>query len=212
MFIRNIHLVFALLITVASAAQPAGYKQYPNTEELQSKLATSNKSLVDISSSFKQVKHMSLLEEELQSSGKFYFKKNFKVRIEYTEPFHYLMVMNSGKMMVKDEQKSSTINTGNSKMMQSVNRIIVDCMSGNVFTNPDFKVKGYSNASKYLISLSPVSSEMKKMFDKIDVYLNKSDLKVTSMVMTEKGGDYTSMNFYNIKHNNSLNESLFKVK
>lgn len=209
---RSVLIFIAVLITANSIAQPQGYKQHINVQELQKSLADANKELSDISSDFKQIKNLSLLEEKLHSKGRFYYKKEFKVRIEYTEPFSYLMVMNGGKMLVKDEQKSNTINTGNSKMMQSVNRIIVDCMSGNVFANPDFKVNAYTGAKKYLISMRPVSAEMKKMFDKIDVYLEMNDLKVISLVMTEKGGDYTSMDFYNIQHNSSLNESLFKVK
>ena len=202
----------AILIASTSIAQPQGFKHNPNTQSLQKSLADANEKLNDISSDFKQVKNLSLLEEKLQSKGRFYYQKEFKVRIEYTEPFSYLMVMNGSKMLVKDEHKSNTINTGNSKMMQSVNRIIVDCMSGNVFANPDFKVTAYASAKQHLISMQPTSAEMKKMFDKIDVYLDKTDLKVTGLVMTEKGGDYTSMDFSNIKHNTSLNESLFKVK
>ncbi|MBZ0098828.1 MAG: outer-membrane lipoprotein carrier protein LolA, partial [Taibaiella sp.] len=115
-------------------------------------------------------------------------------------------------MMVQDEQKSNKINTGNSKMMQSVNRVMIDCMQGTVFSNPDFKTTAYHNNSRYLLTLAPVSAEMKKLFEQIDVYMSKTNMDVVRLVMTETGGDYTNMEFYNTKHNSSLNESLFKVK
>ncbi|MGN6569749.1 MAG: outer-membrane lipoprotein carrier protein LolA, partial [Flavipsychrobacter sp.] len=103
------------------------------------------------------------------------------------------------------------INTRNSKMMQSVNRIIIDCMRGSVFQNPDFKVTAYENGRDYLLSLSPVTEGMRKMFKQIDVYINKHNFDVNQLVMTEQGGDYTNMDFMNTKHNVSLNETLFRV-
>ena len=96
-------------------------------------------------------RNLSLLSEKIKSKGKFYFKKEDKVRIEYTAPYAYLVVMNGGQLTIKDEQKTSKINTKNSKLMQSVNRIIIDCMRGTVFQNSDFKVSAYENGQNYLI-------------------------------------------------------------
>lgn len=212
MRIVSITAIITVFISTISYAQPAGYKKVQDVHALQTSLTKTNSQLNNISSDFKQVKNMSLLEEKLQSRGKFYFEKEFKVRIEYIAPYSYLMVMNGNKMYVKDEQKSNTINTGNSKMMQSLNRVIVDCMSGSVFSNPDFSVTAYSNTKQYMLKMVPNSGEMKKLFEQIEVYMDTKDLKVQSLLMTENGGDYTSMNFYNIQHNTQLNESLFKIK
>lgn len=209
---RSIASIFLLLMTIATSAQIDGFKKLNDVQSFKVAMAQSNAKLQDISSDFKQVKNLSLLAEKIQSKGRFFFMKEDKVRIEYTTPYSYLMVMNGTRMLVKDEQKTNKINTGNSKMMQSVNRIMVDCMSGNVMSNSDFKVTSYQNASQYLLSMIPVSSEMKKLFERIDVYMSKTNMDVVRLVMTETGGDFTSMDFYNIKHNTSINEALFKVK
>ncbi|MCB9046472.1 MAG: outer membrane lipoprotein carrier protein LolA [Chitinophagales bacterium] len=209
---RNIAGIILLFSALTTAAQPAGFKKLDDVQSFNRSLSTSNKQLQDISSDFKQVKNMSLLAEKIQSKGKFYFKKDDKVRIEYTEPYNYLMVVNGTRMLVRDEQKTNKINTANSKMMQSVNRVMVDCMSGTVMSNPDFKVTVFESGKQYLLSMKPISTDMKTMFDKIDVYMNKAGLDVAKLVLTESGGDYTSMDFYNTKHNSSVNEALFKVK
>lgn len=206
---------FILLLTFLffnARAQPAGYKKLADVSSFKTELSKANTGLYNISSDFKQVKNLSLLAEKIHSKGKFYFMKPGMVRIEYTEPYYYLMVMNGSKMMVKDEQKANKINTGNSKMMQSVNRVMVDCMQGTVFTNPDFKTTAYQDGSRYLLSLIPATADMKKLFEQIDVYMNKSGMDVVKLVMTEVGGDFTAMEFYNTKHNSSLNEALFKIK
>lgn len=209
---RNIlSLLFSFIIYTATA-QPAGYTKVADVAQLKVSLANANAKVQDIKSEFKQVKNLSLLEDKITSNGKFYYKKDLKVRIEYTAPYSYLMVMNGTKMMVKDEQKTNTINTGNSKLMQSVNRVMIDCMKGTVFTNPDFSVTPYQNSKNYLLVMKPTTVEMKKLFEKVDVYLDKTNMNVVQLVMTENGGDYTNMNFFNIKQNTTLNETLFKVK
>lgn len=194
------------------SAQPKGYSSVKNVNAFQQSLAQANNVKQTIQSDFTQVKHLSLLADKIKSKGKFYFKKEDKVRIEYVDPFYYLLVMNAGQIMVKDEQKSSKVNTRNSKTMQSVNRIMIDCMRGTVFQNPDFKVSAYESASGYLLSLVPSNDAMKKMFKQIDVYMDKKNFDVSRLTMTETGGDYTDMDFMNTQHNVALNETMFKVK
>lgn len=209
---RNIAFLLLFLASYTSFSQPAGFKKLDDLNTFKTAQAKSNSSVNNISADFKQVKNMSLLAEKISSKGKFYFMKEDKVRIEYTEPYKYLVVMNGTRMLVKDEQKTNKINAGNSKMMQSVNRIMVDCMRGTVLSNPDFKVTVYHNGKQYLLSMVPVTADMKKLFEQIDVYLDKNTQDVARLVMKEKGGDNTTMDFFNTKHNTALNETLFKVK
>lgn len=209
------HKIFTCILlagTFTLSAQPKGYTPVKNVTQFQQSLSKSNEAIQTISSDFVQVKNLSLLSEKIKSKGKFYFKKEDKVRIEYTSPYSYLMVMNGGQMMVKDEQKTSKINTKNSKTMQSVNRIMIDCMRGTVFQNPDFKVMAYESSNGYLLSLVPATDAMKKMFKQIDVYMDRKNFDVDRLTLTEVGGDYTDMDFVNTQHNAALNETLFKVK
>ncbi|HXS36315.1 MAG TPA: outer membrane lipoprotein carrier protein LolA [Flavipsychrobacter sp.] len=204
-----------LLLSISSFvlyAQPKGYQPVNNLSAFQQSLTKSNAAVQTIMSDFVQTKNLSLLADKIKSKGKFYFKKENKVRIEYTTPYTYLLVMNGGQLMVKDEEKTSKINTRSSKTMQSVNRIIIDCMQGTVFHNTDFKVAAYENSQSYLLSLEPATDAMRKMFKKIDVYMNKKDFDVHKLTMTEQGGDFTDMDFINTQHNVALNENLFKIK
>lgn len=212
MHINKILTICLLLLTTAAYAQPKGYQPVKDISAFQNSLASVNSKINTIKSDFSQVKEMSLLAEKINSNGKFYFQKEDKVRIQYTEPYDYLLIMNGTRLLVKDEQSTSKINTRNSKMMQSVNRVMVDCMQGTVFNNPDFSVKAYSNASTYLLQMTPVDATMKQLFDQVEVYMAKDSYDVEKLIMQESGGDYTIMKFTNIKHNTALNEGLFKAK
>ncbi len=205
-------LLFSLILSGAAFAQPKGYKAIANVAAFQQTLARSTSSLQSLQSDFVQTKHLSMLAEKISSKGKFYYRKEDKLRIEYTSPFQYLLVMNGGQVLVKDEQKTSRINARSSRTLQSVNRIMLDCMRGSVFSNPDFKVSVFERGDGYLLALAPASESMKKMFRGIDVYLMKSSLDVDRLTMTEAGGDYTDMDFTNSRHNLPLNDALFQVR
>lgn len=213
MLMRKLFLsALVCCFAVAGIAQPKGFKALQNVAAFQQSLSKNTAAVQTIQSDFVQVKHLSLLSDKITSKGKFYFRKEDKVRIEYTTPFQYLLVMNAGQIMVKDEQKTSKINTRNSKTMQSVNRIMIDCMRGTVFSNPDFKVTAYENGTTFLLSLVPANDAMKKMFRQIDVYMAKNSFDVDRLTMTEQGGDFTDMDFTKTQHNVSLNDALFKVR
>src|SRR6478736_13168 len=154
MRIRSVFLlIVCFFCTLSLYAQPKGYKQISNVPAFQQSLAKSTAALQTLQSDFVQTKHLSLLSDKIISKGKFYYRREDKVRIEYITPFQYLLVMNGGQIMIKDEQKTSHINARTSKMLQSVNRIMIDCMRGSVFSNPDFKVSAYENGDGYLLSL-----------------------------------------------------------
>jgi outer membrane lipoprotein-sorting protein len=211
----KLFFIFALSVfaTVKAIAQaPKGYTAISNTTSLQASLATTAKKTQTIASDFTQVKHMKMMNDKVNSKGKFYFKKEDKIRIEYTSPFQYLLVMNGGQIMVRDENKTNKINTRNSKTMQSVNRVMMDCMRGTVFGNKDFTVKAFETKSQYLLQLTPANSNMKGLFARIDVYIEKSDNSVSKLVMNENGGDYTDMNFTNKKINTNLADALFSTR
>lgn len=205
-------LAVVFCFPIIANAQPKGYQPLKNVKEFQAALSKANASVNTISSDFTQVKNLSLLSDKIKSKGKFYFKKDDNVRIEYTSPYSYVLVMSKGQILVKDEQKTSKISTKNSKTMQSVNRIMIDCMRGTVLNNPDFRTTAYENATTYLLSMEPANESMKKMFRTIDVYLSKKTFDVDRLTMTEQGGDFTDMDFTNSQHNIALNEAIFKVK
>ena len=213
-FVKAIAIItFICGISISAQAQaPKGFADIANTASLQSSLATTAKNTQTISSDFNQLKHMKMMNDKVSSKGKFYFKKEDKIRIEYTSPFQYLLVMSSGQIMVRDENKTNKINTRNSKTMQSVNKVMMDCMRGTVFTNKDFSVKAYDNKTQYLMQMIPVNSGMKNLFTRIDVYIEKSDNSVSKLVMNENGGDYTEMIFTNKKINTALPDALFSIR
>jgi len=200
----SLNVCFPFLLTAQT-----GYVPVKDMASIKAELIKNNQATQTVSSNFSQTKSMKMLNEKVVSKGLFYYKKNNRIRIEYNSPFHYLLIMNGGNIIVQDENKTSKVNTRNSKSLQSANRIMMDCMTGNVFNNKDFEVQCLAGQGKYLLQLTPVAPSMKNLFSRIDIYLEQSDYSVSRLTLQEAGGDYTVMDFTNRKKNISLSDALF---
>ncbi|HTE12246.1 MAG TPA: outer membrane lipoprotein carrier protein LolA, partial [Chitinophagaceae bacterium] len=144
--------------------------------------------------------------------GKFWFKKDNMVRMEYNQPYQYLVVINKNDVFVKDGQKENKISTKSNKLFQQINRMMVDCVQGTALSNPDFKVAVFESTAAYLIELSPVAKGMKDYFKNINIILSKKDYSVNKLEMYEQSGDNTIISFINKEVNASIADALFAIK
>jgi outer membrane lipoprotein-sorting protein len=165
-----------------------------------------------IKSDFVQEKNLSMLNDKIISKGKFWFKKNNLVRIEYTQPFKYLMIMNQNNVYIKDGQKENKMSAKSNKLFQQINKITVDCIQGTALTNSDFNVRVFENNVAYLIEMSPITKGLKDFFKNINITVTKKDYAVTKIDMIEPGGDNTVISFTNREINNSIPDAIFAIK
>lgn len=205
-------LLLILLLQFSSYEQVNGFTPIKDANGFKVKFTAASQQLLSLESDFTQTKNLSMLKDKIISKGKFQYKKSAMVRIEYFKPYSYLMIINKNTMLVKDEQKKSNYNTRSNKIMQSVNNIMMDCMSGNVYNNKDFSTTVFENNKEFLLTLIPNTSTMKKMFLKIEVFLNKVDYHVLRLNMVELGGDNTLMVFNNRIINKTIDDTQFSTK
>lgn len=207
-------LLFLLLIFIAgisSRAQYTGYKQLTDLTNFKEQFTTAAKKTNSIKSDFQQEKNLSMLSEKITSKGKFWFKKDNLVRMEYNQPFQYLMIINKNNVFVKDGQKENTISTKSNKLFQQINKITVDCVQGTMLTNTDFKVRVFENAKAYLMELLPSAKGLKDYFRNINVIVDKKDYSVSRIEMQELSGDNTIINFTNKELNVTIPDALFAI-
>lgn len=208
-FIVLCYCFFGMLI--CSGAQPAGFHPVKDESLFRKKFSETSAGLRSVQADFTQVKNLVILSEKITSKGRFWFMKQNKVRMEYSSPYKYLMVIQGEKMLVKDDVKTTTLSSRNNKMLEYVNRIIIDCVQGTAIDSRDFKNRIFENNGSFLIEMSPVKKEMRDYFSVISLYIDKGDYSVSRMDMTEPGGDNTIFTFINRKFNEAIPDSLFRV-
>ena len=210
---RKILFISLLLVTANLVqAQYAGYSLLTDIAKFKSEFSTATQKTLTIKSTFVQEKNLSMLSEKIISKGKFWFKKDNLVRMEYNQPFQYLMIINKDKVFVKDGQKENKVSARSNKLFQQVNKIMIDCMQGTTLNNPDFKTRIFENKGSYLVELVPVVKGLKELFKNINVVVDKKDYSASSIEMQEVGGDNTIIHFANRELNTNISDALFNIK
>ena len=209
---RGILLFCMFLPVMLLQAQHAGYKPVADMAAFKTQFAAAAQQTQSVKADFVQEKNLSLLSEKISSKGKFWFKKDNLVRMEYSQPFQYLVVINKNNVLVKDGQKENRISTKSNKLFQQINRMMVDCVQGAALNNPDFTVAAFENAGAWLVELTPVVKGMKDYFKNINIVLSKKDYSVNKLEMYEQSGDNTIISFINKELNAPIADTLFAVK
>lgn len=204
-------LIGGLLMALQASAQYAGYKSVSDLVAFKKQFATESAKVQSITSDFIQQKELLALTETITSSGKFWFKRSNRVRIDYTKPFTYRMVMNGDKMLVKDDQKESRINVKSNKLFQQVNKIMIDCVQGTILDSKDFTTRVFENDKTYLLEMTPVSKTLKEFFQTIVLSVEKKDYSVKSIDMNEPSGDKTTITFSNKVLNAQVADEVFAL-
>ena len=209
---KIILLVLILAAAFTSQAQYAGYSAVADLVKFKTAFSAATQKTISIKADFTQDKNLAMLSEKITSKGNFWFKKDNRVRMEYNQPFKYLMILNKDKVFVKDGQKESKVSTKSNKMFQQINKLMIDCMQGTMLANTDFKTRVFENKNSALVELTPVIKGMKELFKSINVVVDKKDFSVTSIEMQEISGDNTIMRFTNKELNASIPDTLFDIK
>ncbi|MBK5272538.1 MAG: outer membrane lipoprotein carrier protein LolA [Bacteroidia bacterium] len=209
---KLISLIFVLVVAISLKAQYSGYSPVADLAKFKTEFSAATQKTSSIKSDFVQEKNLSMLSEKITSKGKFWFKKESMVRMEYNQPYQYLMVLNKDKIFIKDGQKENKISAKSNKLFQQINKIMIDCMQGTALNNPDFKTRVFENKSTSLIELTPIARGLKELFKNINVIVDNKDFSVISIEMLELSGDNTLIRFTNKELNAAIPDSLFTIK
>ncbi len=201
-----------LLISLLAQGQYAGYTIMKDEAAFKTQFKTASQKINSIKSDFIQDKNLSLLDDKITSKGKFWFRKENAVRMEYTSPFQYLMVVNGTDVYIKDSKKENRISSRSNKLFQQINKIMIDCVNGNALESKDFTVKLFAGTNDYLAELTPVEKTLKTMFKNVNITIDKKDLSVAKVEMVEPSGDNTSIRFVNREMNVNLSDALFTTR
>jgi len=205
------NILFVFLLTSFMSYSQQEYKPVNDIKVLEERLNESSKKIHTIKSDFTQEKHLAYLNETIESEGKFWFKKENQLRWEYQTPFEYIIVLNNGKFIIKDEDKTSEYDVASNKAFREVNDLIISSVKGDLLKEDKFNILAFKNAKSYLIKLTPKDPEMAKVLHKIELYFNISDLDIFKVKMIENEDDFTIINFVNRKLNAEISPDIFNI-
>jgi outer membrane lipoprotein-sorting protein len=199
-----------MLCAWAAAAQ-TDFTPVASTGQLDAALTAATNKVNAIESDFVQTKYMDMLSEKIVSTGKFYYKKANKIALDYTSPVHYLIVINGQQIKIVSDGKKNIYELRANKMMSQTSVLLSACMTGNLpLLSKDYHLEYAENGTQYRIKILPLD-RIKSYLKEIDIFLNKQDLSVDRLRMTEPTLDYTEYVFTNKKKNTSLTDEIFRI-
>jgi outer membrane lipoprotein-sorting protein len=205
------YILFFILFPGILMAQTKSIDQ-AGIELLKERIRTVTARTSSISSEFIQVKEMAMLNEKITSKGRFYFKREKKLRWEYTSPYSYIIVFTNDMITVKSDDQVSRFNLQSNKVFREINRIILGSIQGTLLMD-DLNFKASYNESKdnYIVRLQPLAQQIRESLAGIVIWFNRADLTVNRLELLEPGGDVTAIRFVNQSINQPVGDEKFEV-
>lgn len=188
-----------------------------DTAKWQKTVSENTKKINSIRSSFKQVKNLSFLSQQVTSGGKFFFEKNgtgHRLKWQYTSPFVYTILIDGQKITMKDGNKVSSFDMSTSRVFEEINDIMVRSLNGTILSdsrNFTFSIK--ENGRSLMIEMVPVKgTPLNEYFKSIKMVMDTGDFTVNTLTMTESSGDFTELTFTDKSINGHIDISEFRVE
>jgi len=175
-------------------------------------VSLASKNTETISSNFTQEKEMSLLNDKVITTGKFYFKKEQFLRWEYIHPFAYAIAIRGNEISIRDEGVVRTFNTQSDRIFSEVNRIIIGSVNGTLLDDDSFTADFNQSNAFYIVALYPISVSLRESLDKILIYFNKIDFTVDKLELIEPAGDFTRITFMQKQLNKPIADEVFILR
>ena len=207
--------LFYVIATISVTFAQSGYKPATEAEqkELIRKISEQSEQLKTLRCDFVQKKTFSILEEELVSEGRMFFKQKNKIRWEYHKPYLFEFVMNGDKIMTNSEGTKNIIDISASKIFSEMSKMIIAGINGSgIFDPAKFSFKFMIGAKDNKVILSPKQKEIKQMFKEITICLSSQDYTVNTVEFEELNGDKTFIIMKNKQINKELNDEIFAIQ
>lgn len=174
------------------------------------KIKQENAKYNSITCDFKQVKHLEMLGEDIDSEGKFYYAKPDKLAMRYEDPEGEMMLINGDKFVMVAMGTRREISGQSNAKMQGMKTILAACLEGDVKKVGASKITCKETAKHYVVTaiINPASNKS----DITEVVLNydKSNLSLSLLKTIEADGSYTIYELINKKFNQPIADSIFQ--
>ena len=210
---KTILIAILIVANIPYCVYAQSMKKLVQTKDFENRLAREAQTIQSIDSDFTQVKYLDILDEKVTSKGKFYYQKSGKIRMEYAQPINYLIVINGARLKIVADGKKSTMTLSANKMMNQMQDMLTACMIGDLSKmTSDYKLEYFENAQYFIIRIKPVNKAIQAYITGIEIYLDKKDMSVYKLRLSETATNYTEYEFYNKRFNALKDETKFSVR
>lgn len=191
-------LIGSLLFVVQSFAQQsprelAGKERDAVVAELEAK----TKAISSLTAKFRQRRETTLLKDPVESSGRISFKRSGAIRWEYQKPQNKVIEIKGTSLSVDG------VNRGANRMAKGIATMVSGMLQGGkVADEKTFDFTLFDTGNYYNLKAKPKRRDMQRIMAAVDISFLKSDGTVRKMILTEKDGNSTVIEFDELKIEN----------
>lgn len=162
--------------------------------------------------SFRQVKTLSLLNEELVSTGTMLYGRPALLHWQYLKPYTYTFIINGSRALMKNPNQKHVIDTRQSKLLGEITQIMVNSVTGKCLTEKgDFNIRMCKVSGEWIAKLQPVHKELKAMFKLIKLHIDPKAHSIGQVELQETTGDVTRIYLSDYQLNAVIDEKMFAI-
>ena len=83
---------------------------------------------------------------------------------------------------------------------------------GDILEEEGFSVACFENQKEYIIILTPETAQYEQFFQQIEVFFGRNDLLVRKVKFREQSEDYTLIEFFNKRRNETIPDTMFVIQ
>ncbi|MBQ1694679.1 MAG: outer membrane lipoprotein carrier protein LolA [Bacteroidales bacterium] len=190
--------IICLLTIVSAFGQNSKELVGDQRVKIISEITRNTVGIQSLSCQFTQTKQSSLLVDNAEAKGKMSYSRPKSMRWEYITPYSYALVVEGDSLSMTGNGTASTNQKAN-RMMKEMSSLIIGSINGErLFDERTFSINIYEETGCYRVKMNPKRKDMQRMFQNITFLFGSDDYTVRSVVLTEKSGDATTINFENL--------------
>lgn len=207
---KNYLLLICLCGVMSLSAQ---LKPLVTVSEFQEKLKQQAEGISSIESDFIQEKYLSVFEDKIESTGRFYYREENQIRMDYFTPLSYEITINDQKLRMVSEGKAQVVDLGSNKMMKGMKTMISASMVGDLKgMEQDYKLTYFEDPLSYVVKIQPLSESVRAYIHEIGITFRKDNLAVSVLRLSETEQDYTEFHFKNQRYNTLKTDEKFLIR
>lgn len=192
MIMKRLYTVLMMLALAVGQVSAAGLSQQQMVQAVQEASA----SISSMKCAFVQTKHTPLMEQDAVSNGRMVYASPSRLKWEYTAPESWCLTVDGEKVSLGGVESEGP----QSRLYQGIGSMMLNCMNGNCLTDRRmFTVSMMESDNVWTAVLTPVRSDLKRLFKTITLEFGSKDRLLQKIMMVEQSGGWTEIKISDVQ-------------
>lgn len=204
--------VAALALAAPALLHSVALATCASTEACLQAIATAQQGTRTVSAEFVQVKHVTLLDEPLVSSGHFLFKRPDRILLQIETPLAATVVIKGRDVHIPnlpERDRQAMAMAPVATMFTQLGAIFTGAVEG---LQDSFEVTARPDDTGIAVTLRPRRPDWQRMYRSIELRFAGPELSTQQIRLEDALGDHLDITMRNVRRNVELPDTMFDVR